>query len=456
MKSFALLLVVGFTLVYGQFDPHWRAGRSVMVHLFEWKWNDIANECETFLGPRGYAGVQISPPAENVIIRTPSRPWWERYQPVSYSLNTRSGNEATFADMTRRCNAVGVRIYVDLLLNHMSATTGTGTGGTIVSTPRNFPAVPYVDADFNPTCSIDWGSATSVRNCELVGLPDLDQSRSNVRQHLINYMNRLIDLGVAGFRQDALKHMWPGDLQVMFSQLHNLNTNHGFAANSRAYMVGEVIDNGNEPISGTEYFGFSTITEFRYSNAISNSFRGNDQLRWLRNFGEAWGFHPSNRVLTFVENHDNERGGALSYKSARQYKMAVAFHLAWNYGIPRIMSSFAFEGHDMGPPMDANENLLSPLFDAAGACTNGWICQHRWRQIFHMVEWRNVVGTGAVANWWDNANNRIAFSRGSRGFIAFNGESSNMSEWLTTGLSAGVYCEYKHFKAKRSLTNDLF
>ena len=25
----------------------------------------------------------------------------------------------------------------------------------------------------------------------------------------------------------------------------------------------------------------------------------------LRNFGEAWGFHPSNRVLTFVENHDN-------------------------------------------------------------------------------------------------------------------------------------------------------
>ena len=42
------------------------------------------------------------------------------------------------------------------------------------------------------------GNAASVRNCELVGLPDLDQSRSNVRQQLINYMNRLIDLGVAG------------------------------------------------------------------------------------------------------------------------------------------------------------------------------------------------------------------------------------------------------------------
>ena len=75
---------------------------------------------------------------------------------VSYKLITRSGNEAAFADMCRRCNAVGVRIYVDLLLNHMSATTGTGTGGTVVSTPRNFPDVPYVDADFNPSCYIDW------------------------------------------------------------------------------------------------------------------------------------------------------------------------------------------------------------------------------------------------------------------------------------------------------------
>jgi len=30
-----------------------------MVHLFEWKWDDIAKECENFLGPKGYAGVQV-------------------------------------------------------------------------------------------------------------------------------------------------------------------------------------------------------------------------------------------------------------------------------------------------------------------------------------------------------------------------------------------------------------
>lgn len=39
-----------------------------MVHLFEWKWKDIANECETFLGPNGFGGVQVSPPTENTVI----------------------------------------------------------------------------------------------------------------------------------------------------------------------------------------------------------------------------------------------------------------------------------------------------------------------------------------------------------------------------------------------------
>ena len=33
---------------------------TVIVHLFNWKWTDIAAECERFLGPRGFCGVQVS------------------------------------------------------------------------------------------------------------------------------------------------------------------------------------------------------------------------------------------------------------------------------------------------------------------------------------------------------------------------------------------------------------
>ena len=40
-------------------DPQYVNGRTTMVHLFEWKFKDIALECERFLGPLGYAAVQV-------------------------------------------------------------------------------------------------------------------------------------------------------------------------------------------------------------------------------------------------------------------------------------------------------------------------------------------------------------------------------------------------------------
>lgn len=55
---FVVLLVA--LLAKAQFDPNQWDNRSAIVHLFEWKFNDVADECERFLGPKGYAGVQVS------------------------------------------------------------------------------------------------------------------------------------------------------------------------------------------------------------------------------------------------------------------------------------------------------------------------------------------------------------------------------------------------------------
>ena len=60
--------------------------------------------------------------------------------------------------MVERCNAVGVRIYVDAVINHMAGMDrqGTGSGGSSFNTMDNnhdFPAVPYSDADFTPKVS---------------------------------------------------------------------------------------------------------------------------------------------------------------------------------------------------------------------------------------------------------------------------------------------------------------
>lgn len=76
MKLIVLLLnLYASAVVTAYHDPHWTAGRNVIVHLFEWKWNDIARECESFLAPNGYAGVQTSPPNENFLESINNRPW---------------------------------------------------------------------------------------------------------------------------------------------------------------------------------------------------------------------------------------------------------------------------------------------------------------------------------------------------------------------------------------------
>lgn len=155
--------------------------------------------------------------------------------------------------MIKRCNKVGVRIYVDVVVNHMSAYDEGQTVGTAGSVAnygqRSWPAVPYGPSDFHPTCEIsNYQNATEVRVCQLGSLADLNQTVPHVRDMIVNYLDKLINLGVAGFRVDAAKHMWPQDLETIYGCLKNLQVKFGFPANSKPYIYQEVIDLGGEPI----------------------------------------------------------------------------------------------------------------------------------------------------------------------------------------------------------------
>lgn len=46
----------------------------------------------------------------NVVISNPHRSFWERYQPISDKLCSRSGIEAKCKNMLSRCNDIGVKI----------------------------------------------------------------------------------------------------------------------------------------------------------------------------------------------------------------------------------------------------------------------------------------------------------------------------------------------------------
>ncbi|CAJ0932299.1 unnamed protein product [Ranitomeya imitator] len=307
------------------------------------------------------------------------------------------------ARMPKICNAViaangaffdesKVFIYVDAIINHMcGAGGGAGTGSTCGSSynagSRDFPAVPYSNLDFNDgkcrSSSGDienYGDAYQVRDCRLVSLLDLALEKEYVRTKIADYLNNLISIGVAGFRLDASKHMWPGDIKAITNKLNNLNTQ-WFASGSRPFIFQEVIDLGGEAISASEYYGNGRVTEFKYGAKLGNVIRkwNGEKMSYLRNWGEGWGFMPNNRALVFVDNHDNQRGhgagGAsiLTFFDARLYKMGVGFMLAHPYGLARVMSSYRWtrnfvNGQDVndwiGPPMNSDGSTKTVTINA--------------------------------------------------------------------------------------------
>lgn len=73
--------------------------------------------------------------------------------------------------MSERCNRVGVRIYPDVVFNHMSSIEGVGTAGSTFSAKDlNYPGVPFAREHFNPHCPMStWDDVAVVRNCWLEG-----------------------------------------------------------------------------------------------------------------------------------------------------------------------------------------------------------------------------------------------------------------------------------------------
>lgn len=83
-------------------------------------------------------------------------------------------------------------------------------------------------------------NSPQVRDCRLVSLLDLALGKDYVRSRIAEYLNHLIDIGVAGFRIDAAKHMWPADLRAILDKLKDLNTR-WFPAGTKPFIYQEVI-----------------------------------------------------------------------------------------------------------------------------------------------------------------------------------------------------------------------
>ena len=189
-----------------------------IVELFGWPYEDVEQECK-HIAKAGWMGIKVFPPNEQVMSdewpqQGELNPWWYAYQVVSYKLSGRMGTRDQLRKMINTCRQLGVRVYADAVINHM---TGGGndkwdyhisgncakwgpkssSGGSPYYTHDfmdhncaatgerpglEFPSVPYDPTDFHCERSLNsWTDPFILNHGWLVGLTDLDTEKKRLR-----------------------------------------------------------------------------------------------------------------------------------------------------------------------------------------------------------------------------------------------------------------------------------
>jgi alpha-amylase len=427
---------------------------GVTANLWEWNWKSVGKECTDVLGPAGYDGVQVAPP-QNSVKRTELgngqndilHPWWEVYQAVSYDLTSRMGNERQFKQMVKTCRKAGVKVYVDAVINHTTGQGHTSYGG-VDYTPYHYPGL-YGPEDFHfpkgecPSSDggiQDFNNKLQVFKCNLVGLEDLDTDTDHVQEELAGYLNKLLRYGVSGFRVDAGKHVGQHDLDGIYSRLNQ--TKDGV----KPYWVLEVFGGGPGVLSPQAFTTSGDVLGLDAGKQIQTAFKsytgsGNTgSLATLEVFGAGSGLTKSSKTLSFVTNHDTDRnpGEYLGHKDGATFILANEWLLANGYGSPQVFSSFEWANKDDSPPATGDGLITDTV------CGKGWTCDHRNPGILALVRWHHYVGKAKRANFWTDDANVIAFSKGNRGWAAFNNGTADKTIRVQTGLPKGTYCDTVH------------
>ena len=347
---------------------YYNSGRyGAIVEFFGWPHEEIAEEAEKVLAGDGWMGLKVFPPQEQLMALQPyddcMNPWYFMYQPVSYNLDGRAGTREQFQNMIDRSRDVGVRVYVDLVLNHMTGggndsqchrnpqagcanwppkqTSGSymkeagETGETVVerSSPMytsqftyiynhntekppglEFPGAAFGPLDFHTEKALNsWTDINIMTNSWLVGLSDLATERANVRYRQAAYIVDLISRGCSGFRIDAAKHMSPSGLIQLFKLVRELC---GGKLPVDFCVWLEVITGGESALLWNQD---NAMFGYKFWEELCREFNDDDDVAKIKMWDGLYPKEPTNNSTTpyynkIIQNddHDQQNDGSSS------------------------------------------------------------------------------------------------------------------------------------------------
>lgn len=339
---------------------------DVILHAFDWQYAYVTANAEE-ISALGYKTVLVSPPMKS-LIRANGTQWWQRYQPQDYRLiDNQLGNTQDFALMVKTLAQHGLRVYADVVFNHMA-------NEAYLRTDLNYPSAndmqyyrthwesvqkhrlfgdlsqPLFDKDdFVEAFGIEnWKDKWQVQNGRISGGkedPGLPTLRDNdkVVANQQAYLKALKNLGVTGFRIDAAKHMSIEHLCKVWTK----------EIMEGVHIFGEIITDGGATKEEYELFlkPYLECTElgaydFPLFATVFEAFQPEGDMSSLINpysFGNAL---SNSRAITFAITHDipnNDVFQDLILEEASEW-LAYCYILGRDGGVPLIYTDLDTSG----------------------------------------------------------------------------------------------------------------
>ena len=300
---------------------------------------------------------------------------------------------------------------VDVVANHMG-------NGAIAD---NRPAPLNESSSYHPACDINYDNQTSIEECSISGLPDLNSESTEVRSVLNTWVSWLVkEYSFDGVRIDTVKHVqkdfWPD-----------------FVSSTGVYSIGEVFD--GSPTYLAEYAklmpGILNYAVYYPMNAFYQQTGSSQALVDMMNTISSTFPDPS-ALGTFLDNHDNPRW--LNVKNDQTLLKNALAYVVLARGIP-ILYYGTEQGYSGGADPANREDLWRSSFN-----TNADLYQ----SIKKLTAARKAAG-GLAADDHTHlyvADTAYAWSRASGALIVLTtnaGSSSNAQHCFNTQKANGKW-----------------
>lgn len=279
----------------------------------------------------GVQGIWLSP-----IFSSPS---YHKYDTTNYyEIDWRFGVESDLVELIELCHSRNVKIILDLVINHTSnqhewfrefkqARINNDTSNKYYDYYSCATATTQVNGrQYQKIAGID-----CYYECNFTSdMPELNYDNPEVRKEMLDVAKYYLDLGIDGFRFDAIKYIYYGDTEksVDFWEWYMQELRE---YKSDIYAVGECWSGDTEVI---KYYGAMNCFNFTTSSTsgtIASVAKGSASVYSYANYMEKYqdsiqAKNPNAMVMSFLSNHDQDRIAG-TFVNDNYMKMAANLYL---------------------------------------------------------------------------------------------------------------------------------